>query len=127
MNVDFIRIAGRSVRVTSLKENQSTGSLTLVVIARGSVDRRQLSELLASGPVLVEVPDRAPQRMGVTAVDERVVGAGERAITRFSIELTPVSASPDREAVTEPDDPLAARLDRIEASLQEILAILRKP
>ena len=127
MNVDFIRIAGRSVRVTSLKENQSTGSLTLVVIARGSVDRRQLSELLASGPVLVEVPDRSPQRMGVTAVDERVVGAGERAITRFSIELTPVSATPEREDITAPDDPLAARLDRIESSLQEILAILRRP
>lgn len=126
MNVDFITIAGRSVRVTSLKEDEATSSLTLIVIARGSVDRRQLSELLASDPVLVEVPDRSPQLMDVTAVDERVVGTGERAITRFSIELAPASASPDREAVTAPDDPLSARLDRIEASLQEILALLRR-
>lgn len=126
MSVDFIRIAGRSVRVTSLKEDTDTGALTLVVIARGSVDRRQLSELLASSPVLVEVPDRPPHLMDVTAVDERVVGAGERAITRFSIELAPASAVAAREDANAPDDPLAARLDRIEASLQEILSILRR-
>jgi len=88
MSVDFIRIAGRSVRVTSLKEDTNTGALTLVVIARGSVDRRQLSELLASSPLLVEVPDRPPHLMDVTAVEERVVGTGERAITRFSIKLS---------------------------------------
>jgi len=127
MSVDFIRIAGRSVRVTSLKESADTGELTLVVIARGSVDRRQLSELLASTPVLVEVPDGPPHLMDVTAVDEKIVGTGERAITRFSIELALASAVPAREDANAPDDPLAARLDRIEASLQEILSILRRP
>jgi len=127
MSVDFIRIAGRSVRVTSLKESADTGELTLVVIARGSVDRRQLSELLASTPVLVEVPDGPPHLMDVTAVDEKIVGTGERAITRFSIELGLASAVPARENANAPDDPLAARLDRIEASLQEILSILRRP
>ncbi len=126
MSVDFIRIAGRSVRVTSLKEDPDTGALTLVVIARGSVDRRQLSELLTSSPVLVEVPDRSPHPMDVTAVDERVVGTGERAITRFSIDLAPAATS-NLVDDTGTDEPLAARLDRIEASLQEILAILRRP
>lgn len=127
MSVDFIRIAGRSVRVTSLKDDTDTGALTLVVIARGSVDRRQLSELLTSSPVLVEVPDRSPHLMDVTAVDERVVGTGERAITRFSIGLAPATTTSDLEDVTGTDEPLAARLDRIEASLQEILTILRRP
>lgn len=129
MNVDFIRIAHQPVRVTSLKEDSATGALALVVIARGTVDRRQLSELLRSGPVMVDVPDRPGRHMDVTAVDERVVGTGEQAITRFAVELTPATTPPSGNHAPVPDDPLSARLDRIESMLEAILTILksRKP
>jgi endonuclease/exonuclease/phosphatase family metal-dependent hydrolase len=91
MNVDFIRIAQQPVRVTSLREDPASGALTLVVIARGTVDRRQLSELFAASPVLVELPDTPAQLMDVASLDERVVGSGEQAITRFSVELSPAT------------------------------------
>lgn len=125
MNVDFIRIGERSVRVTSLKEDAATGALTLVVIARGTVDRRQLSELLAASPVMVDVPDRPTQLMDVTSTDERVVGSGEQAITRFSIELSPSTAPPPGDDTATEGESLSIRLDRIETTLEEILKILR--
>ncbi len=125
MSVDFIKIGQQSVRVTSLKEDAATGALTLVVIARGTVDRRQLSELLAASPLLVDVPDRPAQLMVVASINERVVGSGEQAIARFSVELSPSTPpQPGDDASTE-DDSLATRLDRIEATLEEILDILR--
>jgi len=127
MNVDFIKIGARQVRVTSLKEDAATGALTLVVIARGTVDRRDLSELLTTSPLPVEVPDRPVQLMDVTSFDERVVGMGEQAITRFSVELVPASpADPGNEIADEgTDDSIATRLDRIETVLEEIRGMLK--
>ncbi len=125
MNVDFITIAGQPVRVTSLREDAATGVLTLVVIARGTVDRRQLTDLLAASPVQVELPQTPPRSMDVTAMDERVVGTGEHAITRFAIELSPSTAAASGGDETRPEYVLAARLDRIEATLEEILTLLR--
>lgn len=126
MNVDFIKIGQRSVRVTSLKEEDATRALTLVVIARGTVDRHQLSELLAASPLLVDVPDRPAQLMDVMSIDERVVGTGEQAITRFSVELSPSTPPSPEDNATPIEGSLTARLDRIEATLEEILTILRR-
>lgn len=130
MNVDFIKIGERPIRVTSLKEDAATGALTLVVIARGTVDRRQLSELLAASPVLVDVPDRPARLMDVSSIDERVVGSGEQAIARFSVELLPSMAPHPEDAASAQDtgaeEALSARLDRIEATLGDILTILRR-
>lgn len=125
MNVDFIKIGQRSVRVTSLKEDAATGALTLVVIARGTVDRRQLSELLAASPVMIDMPDRTARLMDVTSTEERVVGSGEQAITRFSIELSPSTAPQSGDVAATEHQSLSTRLDRIEATLDEILRILR--
>ncbi|CAA9557597.1 MAG: hypothetical protein AVDCRST_MAG43-1600 [uncultured Thermomicrobiales bacterium] len=125
MNVDFIKIGQRSVRVTSLKEDATSGALTLVVIARGTVDRRVLSELLAAGPLVIDVPDRPAQLMDVTSTDERVVGSGEQAITRFSVELTPSTPPQPGDAASREEESLATRLDRMEATLEEILSILK--
>lgn len=124
MNVDFITIGQRTIRVTSLKEDTATGALTLVVIARETADRRHLSELLAASPVSVEVPDRPPQLMDVASIDEHIVGTGDRAIARFSVELLP-STPPLAGDPGTADDSLPARLDRIEATLAEILRLVR--
>lgn len=124
MNVDFIRIGQHTVRVTSLKEDATTGALSLVVIARGTVDRRRLADLLATSPVMVDVADRPSRLMDVVSTDERVVGTEEQAITRFATELLPSSAPLPGDSGAA-DDTLPARLDRIEASLEEILRILQ--
>lgn len=125
MNVDFIKIAQQPVRVTSLRKDAATEALTLVVIARGTVDRHKLSELFASSPVLVELPDAPARLMDVTTLDERMVGSGEQAITRFSVELRPATILRSGGDDAPPDEPLSARLDRIEATLEAILTILK--
>lgn len=125
MTIDFIKIGQRSVRVTSLKADAITGALTLVVIARGTVDRRVLSELLAAGPLLIDVPDRPAQLMDVMSTDERVVGSGEQAITRFSVEFLPSTPRHPGDDASIEDESLATRLDRIEATLEAILSILK--
>lgn len=126
MSVDFIKVAGQLVRVTSLKEDAATGTLSLVVIARGSVDRQRLSALLDASPVLVEVEESPARSMDVTSVDQHVAGAGEAAITRFAIDLAPAaSASPGTTDPVATGD-VGARLDRIEARLDEILTILQR-
>lgn len=123
-SIEFVRIAGYPVKVTSLARDDTSGSITLVVITRGSADRNHLDDLLAQAPVTLELPDEPSIAMSVEGVDARVVGEGEQAITRFSIRFVPVDV--EREVqVDEPDRHfLEDRLAIIEQKLDLVLEAL---
>lgn len=121
-SIEFVRMAGYPVKVTSLACDDASASITLVVITRGSADRNHLNDLLATTPLNLEVPDQSPQWVRVDGVDARTVGEGEQVITRFSIRLRPVD-SLDAEANAETPEPrsIEDRLDTIEQKIDRVL------
>lgn len=123
-SVEFVRIAGYPVKVTSLARDQSTGSVTLVVITRGSADRNHLNELLAGTPMTLDVPGEPSRLMSVEGVDARSVGEGEQAITRFSVRLMPADLPGDDTEQGPDQRSLEERLGAIERKLDRVLAEL---
>lgn len=124
-SIEFVRIAGYPVKVTSLTRDEASGEATLVVITRGSADRNHLNELLAVTPLDFEVPDESVMSMRVEGIDARSVGEGEQVISRFSIRLR--RADPelhDAEAGTSEPRSIEDRLDAIERKLDEVLTAL---
>lgn len=123
-SIEFVRIGGYPVKVTSLARDEDAGSITLVVITRGTADRNHLNELLSETPLTLEVPEEPPVQMSVEGIDARSVGEGERVITRFSIRLAP--ATPAHEDAADAARSLEERLGAIERKLDLILDELRQ-
>ena len=124
-SIEFVRVAGYPVKVTSLARDDASGSVTLVVITRGSADRNHLNDLLETTPLNFEVPDQSPQRVRVDGVDARSVGEGEQVITRFSIRLKPVdSLDAEASAGTPESRSIEDRLDTIEQKIDRVLEAL---
>lgn len=117
-SIEFVRIAGYPVKVTSLARAGESGCITLVVITRGSSDRNHLNDLLGKAPLTLELPEEPALTVDVDSVDARSVGEGEQAITRFSIRFRP--AKPSELDVTVERD-LETRLEEIERKLDLIL------
>jgi len=123
-SIEFVRIAGYPVKVTSLARDDTSGSITLVVITRGSADRNHLDDLLAQAPVTLELPDEPSIAMSVEGVDARAVGEGEQAITRFSIRFAPADPARDVQNVESDERSLEDRLEAIERKLDLVLEAL---
>lgn len=120
-SVEFVRIAGYPVKVTSLARDEGEESITLVVITRGSADRNHLNHLLAAAPLTLEIPEEPSRTMVVEGVDARSVGEGEQAITRFSIRFAPPGHATDV-PVDEPNPrSLEDRLGAIERKLDLVI------
>ncbi len=123
-SVEFVRIAGYPVKVTSIAREENLERITLVVITRGSGDRNHLNDLLSAAPVTLEIPEEPSRTMAVEGVDARSVGEGEQAITRFSIRFGPDDSARDVPA-DEPEarsveDRLAAIERKLDLVLQEL-------
>ena len=121
--VEFVRIAGYPVKVTSLARDGASGGMTLVVITRGSADRNHLNELLAASPLEFEMPGEPPGPVRVEGVDARSVGEGEQVITRFSIRLEPADHAP-KDAGASASRSTEDRLEAIERKLDQVLEAL---
>ncbi len=124
-SIEFVRIGGYPVKVTSLARDSTSGGYTLVVITRGSADRNHLNNLLAATPLDFEVPRALRTRMRVDGIDARSVGEGERVITRFSIRLEPDDPTAERCDAEDAGPPsIEDRLDAIERKLDQALDAL---
>jgi hypothetical protein len=55
-HIEFIRLDGQAVRVTSLRKDEQTGSIELVIVVRGSAAAQQLRDLKKKPSILVEIP-----------------------------------------------------------------------
>jgi hypothetical protein len=120
-SIEFVRIAGYPVKVTSLAHDHASGSITLVVITRGSSDRNHLNDLLAESPLTLEVPEEPSRAVDVEEVDARSVGEGEQAITRFSVRFAPADSAQDVPEEEPEARSLEDRLESIERKLDLVL------
>lgn len=87
--VEFVRLAGYPVRVTSLKRAGDAGDLHLVTITRGTRDPELLRDLLAPGVVDLEIPGAEARVVTVAGADIRHSGEGATMVSRFGITLRP--------------------------------------
>lgn len=117
--VEFIRINGEAVRVTSWTELDAA-TFRLVAIVRGSGDARALSQLLATPTVDVEAPGQPPQRMTIVSIDQRQAGEPPAIITRFAVDF---ENGDDVETV--PDLSLEDRVAQLERDLAELRQIVQ--
>jgi len=119
---EFIFLNDQAVRVTSLRHDDATGAVTLVLIARGSGDRDLITRLLETRPLTLRIPDEGERQVVPRDVDMRSAGEGQRAIYRFSITLAPDESQPDTE--TTPAPTIEDRLTSLEQRLDQIVAML---
>jgi hypothetical protein len=127
-DVEFIRLDGEAIRVTSLRRDETTGELLLVAVARGSTAARELEKHGSKPVVQVEIPDSLDARHRMVSFDMRGVGEGERAIYRASFKLRPLADTAHRTIRSLPQQPSTppSQLDRIEQKLDELLRLLKK-
>jgi hypothetical protein len=120
--IEFIRIDGQTIRVTSLRHDEVTGTIELVVVARGSAAAAEVADLNTRGTLSVELPDEEPASFTISEFEQRSVGEGERAMNRFRFVLHPESTNGNA------NDPAEAetQLDRIERKLDELLKLLSR-
>jgi len=119
--LEFIRLDGHAVRVTSWVVNEQAGTFTLVTISRGSRDSELLAELLGQKHVELRIPGQEPILVRAESIDRRDVGEGQSAIARFAVVL----ATGNHTAVT-PSGPRSfeeriATLENDVAELRELL------
>lgn len=118
-NVEFIRINGEAVRVTSWTALNAT-TWRLVAIVRGSGDARALADLLANPNVEVEVPDQPVRAMTIVNVESRQAGEPPTVITRISADFE-AGAS----AIEQPLQSLEDRMAQVERELANLQQIVR--
>jgi hypothetical protein len=124
---EFIFLNDQAVRVTSLRRDDATRAITLVLIARGSGDRDQMTTLFGAQPLTLRIPEEGEWQVVARDIDLRSSGEGQQAMHRFSVTLVPVDASTEMQTTPEPtiDDRLTSleqRMDQIVALLNDIKA-----
>jgi hypothetical protein len=127
-DVEFIRLDGEAIRVTSLRRDEATGELLLVAVARGSAAARELEKYGSKPVVQVEIPGRLDAKHRMVSFDMRGVGEGERAIYRASFKLRPLADTAHHSIRTLPQHPPSTptQLDRIEQKLDELLRLMKQ-
>lgn len=114
--IEFVRLDGRAVRVTSLQTDPESGDRHLVIIARGSRAAQELAELAAKSQMVLEVPDEPERTVFVAGTDLRSTGEYEQMMTRLRLTLADAPQPEPAESETQ--------LDRIERKLDEVLRLL---
>jgi hypothetical protein len=121
---EFVFLNDQAVRVTSLRRDEAAGTVTVVLIARGSGDRDLITTLLETRSLTLRIPDEGEQRVVPTEVDMRSSGEAQRALYRFSITLAPEDAQPAPE--TTPPPSIEDRLTSLEQRMDQIVAMLEE-
>ena len=113
---EFVRIDSQAMRVTSLKRDEETGQIHLVIIARGTAAAQVLRDIAGKPTVTLEIPDEAAETCINVETDFRTTGEGEQSMNRVRFTLDP------RQQINESE----SQLDRIERKLDQLLAIFNK-
>lgn len=121
--IEFIRLGGQTVRVTSLVPGDQAGSYRLVTIARGTRDVEILAEILGQHRVRLELPGREPVEVRATDIDRRAFGEGQSGITRFAVLLTTIDGTGETPGEADHRS-LEERVAALETELAELRAIV---
>ena len=121
---EFVCLNDQAVRLASIRRDEATGAITLVLITRGSGDRDQITRLLESRPLTLRIPDEGEVPVTVRDVDLRSSGEGPQAYYRFSITLVPEDTSAHEGATQQPS--IEDRLTSLEQRMDQIVALLQE-
>ena len=121
--VEFVRLDGHAVRVTSWRPGDDPGSFTMVTITRGSRDAELLDELLAQDRLQLEICSREAISVTAREIDRRVFGEGQSGITRFAVVFGGVEGSPSEPALPR-ERSLDERVAALEAEVQQLRTLL---
>ena len=122
-------IDGESVHLTSHTLDPKSGEITLSAVVRGSRALERLQHAMTGARVAVTLPnDSLTYATLPVATDVSTTGSGERALHRLHLTLRLVEHEQEDEAsrskTTADTSELSERLDRIEAKVDRILAML---
>jgi hypothetical protein len=120
-SIEFVRLGGHAVRVTSLRRDPESGSMTMVTIVRGPRDAELLRELLGRSPLELELPGEPAMPVSVDDLDIRVSGEGPAGISRFAITLSPLDELP-----TPPTRTLEERVTELEVQVEALMDQLKR-
>jgi len=124
-HIEFVRLGGHAVRVTSLTLDEQSGSFTLVTITRGSRDAELLTDLINQECVELEIPGQETMTVHASDIDRRDFGEGQSAITRFSVVLSPGEHVPP--CPPEPlEQSLEERIAALEVEIRELRAMVNR-
>ena len=118
--IDFIRLDGHAVRVTSWTRVEPAG-FRLVTITRGSRDAELLGEMLRQPTISLELPDQAPVTVAAFELERRDFGEGQSAISRFSAILK----EPDQASLA-PEPGLEERVASLEAEVRSLRLLVEQ-
>ena len=118
-HVEFIRLNGTAVRVTSWTEFEP-GHFRLVTIVRGTGDARALGEVLAAPRLQLDVPGEESRPVAIAALDRRETGTPPAVITRFAVDFV---AAEDRVEVN-PRQTIEERVMDLEREVARLRAVI---
>ncbi|MBA2468597.1 MAG: hypothetical protein H0V37_04260 [Chloroflexia bacterium] len=121
--VEFVRLDGHAVRVTSWRPGDEPGTFNMVTITRGSRDAELLDELLAQDRLQLEIGSGDAISVTAREIDRRVFGEGQSGITRFAVVFASAEGA-ESEAAHPRDHPLEERVAALEAEVQQLRALL---
>lgn len=119
--IEFIRLNGFTVRVTSWRVGGEPGTFDLVTITRGSRDAETLDDLFRQPGLALEIDGLAVRPVTAVSIDRRTVGEGQAGITRYAVTLADADGGP--EPGPEPSTPTHS-LDGRVGALEEQVATL---
>ncbi|MDQ3656509.1 MAG: hypothetical protein M3457_15720 [Chloroflexota bacterium] len=117
--IEFIKLDGHAVRVTSWRPGDEPRTFNLVTITRGSRDAGLLDELLSQASLDLQVGDAEAMTVSARDIDRRTVGEGQSGITRFSVVLVEGDAAKGVVADA-PNPSLADRVATLEAEVTQL-------
>ncbi len=122
--VEFIRLNGQAVRVTSWKPGSEPGSFDLVTITRGSRDAELFEDLLNQSRLTLEAGAGPAMTVAAGGIDRRTFGEGQSRITRFSVVLTASDDIPTPDP--RPELSLEARIVALEAEVSQLRRLVKQ-
>ncbi len=117
-SIEFIRLNGHAVRVTSWRPGTEPGTFDLVTITRGSRDAELFEELLSQAHLDLRLGDDEAMTVVPSEVERRTFGEGQSGITRFSVVLS-VSDETVQPAPT-PEPSIEDRVAALEAEVERL-------
>lgn len=122
--IEFIRLNGVTIRVTSWRPGSRPGTYDLVTITRGSRDAETLDELFRQSRLTLEIGSAAAQVVTAERIDRRTVGEGQAGITRYAITLADAAAEPFDTTQAQSGPTLDERVATLEAEVRALRSLI---
>lgn len=117
--IEFIRLNGHAIRVTSWRPEGDTGGFSMVTITRGSRDAELLDDLLGQDRLEIQIEGQASFPVTAQEIERRTFGEGQSGITRFAVSFSPGEAETSGPAAP-PERSLEDRVAALEAEVQQL-------